>query len=384
MNFEPQKLFIGLMDFFSILLPGALLIFLFQADVGPIVLGNSRYNELTGSIGWAVFLVASYLFGHVVFLLGSWLDEFYDWVRGYTLNRQISLLAHKGTLLPWPARALIWLVFKSESNDAVECARKLKEQALEPLQAKDAINTFQWCKALLTIESPASLTLVQRLEADSKFFRSLVVVLVVFAASWPFLQKLPLTGFGVAMLLLVWLVLLLLSLWRYFEQRLKATNEAYWSVITLMALKGKAAFEKPAAVTGGPTHAGGIVFRKRGSQIEYLLLESSRDPRKWVLPKGHIEQGEDPGETAVREVHEETGVWGRIIAPVPNCSSYWADGREVKVQFFLMKYAGCGLQRDAKRRHGWWKHADAIANASHDETQNQLRSAEQSRIALKQ
>jgi hypothetical protein len=33
MNFEPQKFFIGLMDFFSILLPGALLTYLLMGEV---------------------------------------------------------------------------------------------------------------------------------------------------------------------------------------------------------------------------------------------------------------------------------------------------------------------------------------------------------------
>lgn len=73
-----------------------------------------------------------------------------------TLNTQIALLARRGRLLPWTARALIWLVFKRERNLAVERAAKLKQQALGALQAKDAINTFQWCKALLNAESPTS------------------------------------------------------------------------------------------------------------------------------------------------------------------------------------------------------------------------------------
>ena len=78
MNLDPQKLFIGLMDFFSILLPGALLTDLLMGEVGPVVLGD-RYAKLDGAQAWAAFLFASYLFGHLVFLLGSWLDEFYDW-----------------------------------------------------------------------------------------------------------------------------------------------------------------------------------------------------------------------------------------------------------------------------------------------------------------
>src|SRR3954463_12233747 len=120
------------MDFFSILLPGALLTYLLMADMGPVVLG-SRYHQLTGAEAWAAFLFASYLFGHLIFLLGSWLDEFYDWARRYTLNTQITLLARRGRLLPWPARALIWLVFKRERNLAVERASRIKRQAVSSL-----------------------------------------------------------------------------------------------------------------------------------------------------------------------------------------------------------------------------------------------------------
>ena len=105
MNFDPQKFFIGLMDFFSILLPGALLTYLLMGEVGPVVLGD-RYARLAGAEAWAAFLFANYLFGYLIFLLGSWLDEFYDWARRYTLNTQIALLARRGRLLPWLARLL--------------------------------------------------------------------------------------------------------------------------------------------------------------------------------------------------------------------------------------------------------------------------------------
>jgi hypothetical protein len=68
MNFEPQKFFVGLMDFFSILLPGALLTYVLMDKVGPVVLG-ARYATLVGAEAWAAFLFASYLLGHLVFLL---------------------------------------------------------------------------------------------------------------------------------------------------------------------------------------------------------------------------------------------------------------------------------------------------------------------------
>lgn len=52
--------------------------------------------------------------------------------------------------------------------------------------------------------------------------------------------------------------------------------------------------------------AGGIVFRREGARTWFLLI---RDPyRNWGFPKGHLEEGEDPAQAALREVAEETGL----------------------------------------------------------------------------
>jgi diadenosine hexaphosphate hydrolase (ATP-forming) len=37
---------------------------------------------------------------------------------------------------------------------------------------------------------------------------------------------------------------------------------------------------------------------------------------EWVFPKGHIEAGEKPVETAIREVEEEAGLQIEVIAPI--------------------------------------------------------------------
>lgn len=367
MNFDPQKFFIGLMDFFSILLPGALLTWLLMGEVGPAVLGD-RYAKVDAAQAWAAFLFATYLFGHLVFLLGSWLDEFYDWARRYTLNAQITRLARRGRLLPSPIRALIWLVFKRERNLAVDRAGKIKRQTLDPLQAQDAINTFQWCKALLNAESPASLAVVQRFEADSKFFRCFTVVLLLLLIAWPWQHQWTLAGIPVV------LALFLLALWRYMEQRYKATNQAYWSVITLTAKDGKVSLGKTAPKAASPTHAGGVVFRMRGNTAEYLLVEATNEPTQWVLPKGHVEEGEQHRDAAVREVCEETGVWAHIVGDLGDVT-WTVDGSAVTTRFFLMKAIGRGLRQDKDRRHAWQTLPEAVAKASHIETRELLQVA---------
>jgi hypothetical protein len=74
MNVDPQKFFIGLMDFLSILLPGALLTWLMTGEVGPVMLGY-RYVKLIGLQAWTAFLFVSHLFGQLVLLLGASLDS---------------------------------------------------------------------------------------------------------------------------------------------------------------------------------------------------------------------------------------------------------------------------------------------------------------------
>lgn len=63
----------------------------------------------------------------------------------------------------------------------------------------------------------------------------------------------------------------------------------------------------------------------------------------WSLPKGHIEMGETAEQTAVREVAEETGVQGSVLAALGSID-YWfvTEGRRVHktVHHYLMRFLG--------------------------------------------
>ncbi len=86
-----------------------------------------------------------------------------------------------------------------------------------------------------------------------------------------------------------------------------------------------------------PTHAGGIVFRRDPDAVRYLLVTARHQDDAWVLPKGHIEDGELPGETAVREVREESGIEAKVIIELGRLEF---DGRRgwIRADFFLMEF----------------------------------------------
>jgi ADP-ribose pyrophosphatase YjhB (NUDIX family) len=86
------------------------------------------------------------------------------------------------------------------------------------------------------------------------------------------------------------------------------------------------------------THAGAVVFRKSDSEVLYLVVSSS-DGLNWVLPKGHIEIGESPNEAALRELAEEAGTVGEIVAPL-SVRQFKKRDRDATAQYFLIRETG--------------------------------------------
>lgn len=56
------------------------------------------------------------------------------------------------------------------------------------------------------------------------------------------------------------------------------------------------------------TTSGGIIYRigSKTDGVEVLLIQDAKN--RWTIPKGHVEEGEKPKETAEREIREETGL----------------------------------------------------------------------------
>ncbi|MDV7199082.1 NUDIX hydrolase [Rhodococcus kroppenstedtii] len=106
--------------------------------------------------------------------------------------------------------------------------------------------------------------------------------------------------------------------------------------------------DRPALRTVRETSAGGLVVDGLGGPRDRLCaaLIGRTDRRGrllWSLPKGHIERGETPEQTAEREVAEETGINGTVLAPLGSID-YWfvTEGRRVHktVHHYLLRFTG--------------------------------------------
>jgi 8-oxo-dGTP pyrophosphatase MutT (NUDIX family) len=93
--------------------------------------------------------------------------------------------------------------------------------------------------------------------------------------------------------------------------------------------------------------AGGVVYKGD----KWLVCKHS-GYHKWVLPKGLVEEGEKPRQTALREVEEECGIKTKIIDKIPEAEKYIYTFEGTKifkvVEYFLMEYVSGDI-----KDHDW-------------------------------
>ena len=93
------------------------------------------------------------------------------------------------------------------------------------------------------------------------------------------------------------------------------------------------------------TSAGGLIVDRTGELLRAALIarHDRRGRLVWSLPKGHLEAGETPEDAAIREVEEETGIRGRVLAPL-GVIDFWfiAENRRIHktVHHYLMEASG--------------------------------------------
>ncbi|WP_028561673.1 NUDIX hydrolase [Paenibacillus pinihumi] len=109
--------------------------------------------------------------------------------------------------------------------------------------------------------------------------------------------------------------------------------------------------------------AGGVVFQRLNNELQVQLIQDRYG--KISLPKGKMEAGETIEETALREIAEETGLIGKIIAPIDQIKyRYHHDTKgavDKEVHYYLVEAVGGELHAQIEEIRGveWFSPEEA-------------------------
>lgn len=114
------------------------------------------------------------------------------------------------------------------------------------------------------------------------------------------------------------------------------------------------------------TQYAALPFRRSDCGLLEILLVTSRETARWVIPKGNPMRGLDGPETAAQEAVEEAGVEGRI-APEPLGAYRYEKNRrrrgwtraEVHVFPMLVEREAATWQEQGQRERRWFTSAEA-------------------------
>lgn len=252
---RPADFFVGITDLFSIILPGTVLEFL-------LLLIEKRYGwdclglrKLTGNEGYLAFFIGAWLLGHAADMAGALaIDEAYDllyahWKRSAPTSFAAWLAATPGRLMD-EARQLLRGLAVTRERTSPRLSDALFERAREQAgtDRPDGFNVYKWSRTWTMIQSAPAMSEIERLQANSKFFRGMLVVSIV-AAMTSFLIGIPFrTAGGVICVLFA-----CASYLRYSDLRWKAVQQTYGVFIALRAIERHA---ERVAPSGGPGLAG--------------------------------------------------------------------------------------------------------------------------------
>lgn len=68
-----------------------------------------------------------------------------------------------------------------------------------------------------------------------------------------------------------------------------------------------------------------------------VLLITTRRRKRWIVPKGIVEEWQSPREAAVEEAYEEAGVRGTLLDDVVGVYEYEKWGGTCRVEVFLLR-----------------------------------------------
>jgi hypothetical protein len=228
---KPTDLFIGIIDFFAVLVPGVAAVLVVCWAV------NFHVPEKQDISFLGTVLVAGFVLGHILHGLGSFLDIWVydplfkplddkDEVHGL---RRRSYFRANDKLYRASKNLTVFSVHGSSADGGKDVGTKTGQLP---------VGIYQWARAWLRIHSPEATAELDRLEADSKLFRSLSVLALAVLICFKLLPArtdglLPLAFF-----------MTVICLWRYCDLRQKMVRACYLHFVLLRSDSAESHHEK--------------------------------------------------------------------------------------------------------------------------------------------
>jgi hypothetical protein len=206
---KAAELFIGIVDFFSTLLPGAFLVASMKAGALQTILGGQDAAVTWHVPPWVLLVAVSYAVGQLLHLAGAKVS---GWIYPAIFNH-----------------------FKPTNYGEISTRAAAVLSRAFPVNVGDEIPRRS--SAVLRIVNPGLALEADRLEAAAKFARGFGVVAVVLAIRGAAHQE--------WLVLLSWLIVAILSFVRFIDRRL--IQQRYVCELIVLVTTFKPAFAAPAA-----------------------------------------------------------------------------------------------------------------------------------------
>ncbi len=235
---KPADFFVGITDLFSIILPGAVMTFVLLCIVKTNYAVTFDKLPLEGVGGYAAFLVAAYLLGHVIDLIGaSVIDNLYDliyanWKRSEPISLRQWLKATPNRLWIEVRHGYRSIFHKREDNPRLENKLLVVAREVAGKDRPPGVNVYKWARSWTMLKSGAASTEIERLQANSKFFRGMVTVSAITGICFFTLQAPHAKAWGWACIALA-----VACFFRFSDLRWKAVEQTYVFFIALRLIK---------------------------------------------------------------------------------------------------------------------------------------------------
>jgi len=236
---KPTDFFVGITDLFSIILPGALMTYIWivaEQHSSSGLFGPARASHTNTE--YLSFLAASYLVGHGMDMVGAViLDDLYDltfadWKKSRKLSPKLWWQQLPDRIIAELRKN--WKFFHTGDKDQGQRKKDnllLRAESLASPAIVQGDYVYQWCRSSIVLRSPLAFSEIERLQANSKFFRGMVTTSLI-TAILSLTIHVPFHTVGAV----VCIALAIASFLRYCELRWKAVQQTYRFYIALQTV----------------------------------------------------------------------------------------------------------------------------------------------------